>query len=237
MTEAAQVSDPCLGGSGSGRKGLLEVARVSQDSAVWDRPVAGILILASISLALAVRLDPNRGNISPHGDGGVEAERLVQVEVTGPSPAEGFHEVPAGTDLGAFLKGLGITDACGPPGSPVPETILGDLESLTLEKKGSCWEIRVGDVSAGRAFLLGRAMDISAAGIWDLTLLPGIGPATARKIVEDRMTRGPFRSVRDLARVKGLSARVLAKIEPLVTVSSPGDLGEDEMSRKRTRGP
>jgi hypothetical protein len=107
-----------------------------------------------------------------------------------------------------------------------------------LEKKGSCWEIRLGEVSAGRAFLLGRAMDINAAGIWDLTLLPGIGPATARKIVEDRMTRGPFRSVRDLARVKGLPARVLAGIETLVTASSTGDIpGEEEMSGKATGGP
>lgn len=219
-------------------RGPLEVGGVKQGAVVWGRSVAGILILAAVSLALAVRLDLIWQGISPTGDTGVTTDRLILVEVTGPSHAEGIYEVPSGTSLGAFLKGLGITDACRPPGPPLLEMILGDLKSLALEKKGSCWEIRVGDISAGRAFLLGRAMDINAAGIWDLTLLPGVGPATARKIVKDRMARGPFRSVRDLARVKGIPVTVLSRIEPLVTVSSRGDLpGEDQMSRREAGGP
>ncbi len=193
--------------------------------------MAGALILASISMASAVRPDAIWKVIFREWDGGVAAERLIQVEVTGPRFAEGIYQVPSGTALGAFLNGLGITGACRPPASPTPETILGDLTSLAVEEKGSCWEIRLGEISAGRAFLLGRPMDINAAGVWDLTLLPGVGPATARKIVKDRIEKGPFLSVRDLARVKGIPTTVLSGIGPLVTVSPKGDVsGEDRMS-------
>ncbi|MFO0953261.1 MAG: helix-hairpin-helix domain-containing protein [Isosphaeraceae bacterium] len=46
--------------------------------------------------------------------------------------------------------------------------------------------------------------------------LPGIGPVTARKIIEGR----PFAKVEDLARV-GVSARLIENLRPLVTISAP----------------
>jgi len=59
-------------------------------------------------------------------------------------------------------------------------------------------------------------VDINAAGIDDLVALPGIGPATAARIIEDRQNRGPYRSVDDLLRVKGIGPKKLARLRPLV---------------------
>jgi len=48
--------------------------------------------------------------------------------------------------------------------------------------------------------------------------LPGIGPATAAAIVTDREQHGPFASVDDLSRVRGIGPAKLAQLHDLVTV-------------------
>jgi competence protein ComEA len=48
--------------------------------------------------------------------------------------------------------------------------------------------------------------------------LPGVGPATAAAIVRDREQHGPFRSVGDLERVRGIGPAKLEQLHDLVTV-------------------
>jgi len=56
---------------------------------------------------------------------------------------------------------------------------------------------------------------------WDE--LPGIGPAKARAIVEDRERNGPFRSIDDLARVKGIGPKLLERLrEAIEARNAPG---------------
>ncbi|MDQ6699124.1 MAG: helix-hairpin-helix domain-containing protein [Acidobacteriota bacterium] len=60
---------------------------------------------------------------------------------------------------------------------------------------------------------MGAKIDLNSASAGDLDKLPGVGPATAKKIIAGR----PFTSVADLSRA-GVSASTIAKITPMVTV-------------------
>jgi DNA uptake protein ComE-like DNA-binding protein len=60
----------------------------------------------------------------------------------------------------------------------------------------------------------GQKVDLNTASEKDLDSLPGVGAATAKKIIAGR----PYSSVDDLSKA-GLSAAVIAKIAPLATVS------------------
>lgn len=60
-------------------------------------------------------------------------------------------------------------------------------------------------------------IDVNRADEAALQRLPGIGPALARRIVEARAER-PFRSVEDLARVRGIGPATVARLGDLVTV-------------------
>ncbi len=59
-------------------------------------------------------------------------------------------------------------------------------------------------------------IDLNTADLDALKTLPGIGPALARRILEDRAANGPYREAADLLRVKGIGPATLARIRPLL---------------------
>jgi competence protein ComEA len=69
-------------------------------------------------------------------------------------------------------------------------------------------------LAAGSALAAGALVDINTADQKTLESLPGVGPATAKEIVKGR----PYKSVDDLANVKGIGKSKLEKIKPLLSV-------------------
>jgi len=64
-------------------------------------------------------------------------------------------------------------------------------------------------------------VNLNTATSEQLQQVPGIGPATAGKIVQMRKTYGPFRSVDDLLAIRGLGAKRLEKMPKYLTVGKP----------------
>jgi competence ComEA-like helix-hairpin-helix protein len=63
-----------------------------------------------------------------------------------------------------------------------------------------------------------QPVDLTAATVKELEDLPGVGPTTAKAIVEFRTKSGRFRRVNDLLVIRGISEAKLAKMRPYVTV-------------------
>lgn len=61
-------------------------------------------------------------------------------------------------------------------------------------------------------------IDINRADAPALAQLHGVGPARAEAIVAERETNGPFRSIEDLSRVKGLGPSVIERNRDRVTI-------------------
>lgn len=59
-------------------------------------------------------------------------------------------------------------------------------------------------------------IDINKASWIEWSQIEEIGEATARKIIEDRETNGPFRNVSDLLRVKGIGPKTLERMRPFL---------------------
>lgn len=77
------------------------------------------------------------------------------------------------------------------------------------------------DLPGWRGMLLGRPLDLNAAGPDDLKALPGVGEKTSRLILEARERSGGFASVDDLGALPGLGAKRLDALRPWVRVSGP----------------
>ena len=65
---------------------------------------------------------------------------------------------------------------------------------------------------------LADKIDINRADAVALTALHGIGQAKAEAIVEYRRTHGPFRSIEELAQVKGLGNAILERNRDRITI-------------------
>ncbi|MFC5450299.1 ComEA family DNA-binding protein [Paenibacillus aestuarii] len=63
-------------------------------------------------------------------------------------------------------------------------------------------------------------LDLNTATAEQLDALPGIGPSKAQAIVEHRTKKGKFQRVEQLLEVKGIGAKMLEKLKPLVYVAT-----------------
>jgi len=64
-------------------------------------------------------------------------------------------------------------------------------------------------------------LDVNLASAAELERLPGVGPALAARIVDVRAREGPFGSVDDLRRVRGVGVATLERLRPRLVVNTP----------------
>jgi competence ComEA-like helix-hairpin-helix protein len=85
----------------------------------------------------------------------------------------------------------------------------------------------------------GERLDPNRATAAELDRLPGVGPATARAIVEARDTGATFLTAEDLLGVRGIGPATLAKLRPLLRLSAarappaPGGPGRRGVETRR----
>jgi competence protein ComEA len=65
----------------------------------------------------------------------------------------------------------------------------------------------------------GPALNLNAATAEQLEALPGVGKATADRILEYRQKSGGFKKVEDLMNVRGIGEKSFLKLKPLITVA------------------
>jgi competence protein ComEA len=66
-----------------------------------------------------------------------------------------------------------------------------------------------------------KPIDLNASTIKELEELPGVGPVTAKRIIDARQKSGRFRRVEDLLAIRGISTKRLEALRPYVKVVPP----------------
>lgn len=64
-------------------------------------------------------------------------------------------------------------------------------------------------------------ININTATVAQLETLPGIGRATAERILEYRQKIGGFKKIEDLMNVRGIGEKSFLRLKPLVTITPP----------------
>ncbi|NVM21946.1 MAG: helix-hairpin-helix domain-containing protein [Desulfobacterales bacterium] len=130
------------------------------------------------------------------------------VEVTGAVKKPGiyaFHNPPT---IHQAIRAAGGTtkSTLTPLGVPPEHLETGAL--LEVKPLGSqTAKLMLFQMSAGKRLSLGIPIEVNEAQVEDLALIPGVGQALARRIIEFRESHGPFKTWNDLRRVKGIGPR------------------------------
>lgn len=154
----------------------------------------------------------------------------IHVFVHGAVKAPDVYHLPAGSiveqaiesaggftadaDVDALNQALPLGDGAEIYIPTISETAAGGSPGITdLGARRQAEDGAAGLGSSGTALI-----NINTASLELLDTLPGIGPATAQKIVAHREERGPFQSIEAIMDVSGIGPAKFSQIESKITV-------------------
>ncbi|MDP2181427.1 MAG: ComEA family DNA-binding protein [Actinomycetota bacterium] len=157
----------------------------------------------------------------------VETTSTVWVHVVGAVRVPDIYELPAGSRAGDAIRAAGgLLGNAAQEGVNLARLVV-DGEQVRVPTQDE-WDAAGGaDVGGGSSSGVaaggsegasGALVDLNTADLTALDTLPGVGPATAARIVQDREENGPFASVDDLARVSGIGPKKLEALRDLACV-------------------
>lgn len=154
------------------------------------------------------------------------AQDSVCVHVSGAVCEPGVYRLATGSRVDDAVKEAGgfSDDACADAVNLA--RVVNDGEQIvvpTLEQVEQTDAAGVSDTSSvsGESFSSltdSGKVNINTADAAALDALPGIGPATAEKIVADRQSNGLFSTIEDLKRVSGIGEKKYAQLSDLICV-------------------
>jgi len=76
--------------------------------------------------------------------------------------------------------------------------------------------VQLSDMDAPALLSFGLPISLATASADDLELIPGIGPKTARALIEYRDRTGPIQRIGQIIDVRGIGPKTLEKIAPYI---------------------
>jgi competence protein ComEA len=175
--------------------------------------VVGVAAAAAILLVLHVvqrgstphPIPPLR--VATHTRAVSSATQLV-VDVAGAVRRPGLYHLAAGTRIADAVAAAGGATAHADVTLVNLAAPLADGEQVLVPVTGT--------VAAGAAPSPTAPLDLNTASAEQLDALPGVGPATAQKIIDYRQAHGPFRAIDELEGVPGIGPSKVAQLKGLV---------------------
>lgn len=160
------------------------------------------------------------------GTAPVDAAADVVVHVAGAVERPGVYELPVGSRVDHAIERAGGASPTADTGALNLAAVVPDGARVVVPEQGESLPsgAELGLDTAGVDGVPSSAgsgttavVDVNRAAAFELETLPGVGPATAAAIIEERERNGPFATVADLERVPGIGPVRLAAISELVT--------------------
>lgn len=160
----------------------------------------------------------------PDEEATAEAKGAIVVDVAGAVASPGVVELKDGARVADALGAAGGLAEDADLTSVNRAARLTDGQRVYVPRVGEQVAPVEGDGSAGAAgegtqsTATGQAVNINTAGLAELDALPGVGPATAQAIIDDREANGPFTAPEDLMRVSGIGEKKFEKLKSSICV-------------------
>ena len=90
---------------------------------------------------------------------------------------------------------------------------------MKLIKHSICILLLLALLGVGLPAVAGQKLNLNSATVEQLIEIKGIGEVLAQRIVTYRQTHHGFKNLEELANVKGVGAKTLAKLQPYLTLT------------------
>ncbi len=148
------------------------------------------------------------------------ALKRLLVHVAGAVARPGVYELPEGARVADAVEIAGGAQAEADLDRLNLAAKVADGQRVGVPRKGEPLD-DAGAMASGGGSADGSGgglVNLNTANLAQLETLPGVGPATAAKIVSYRQERGGFKSVRDLLNIRGIGEARFAELRDRVTV-------------------
>ena len=210
----------------------VSLARIIQLVRWWGvkRVVGGVIgaLGAALVVYFAVRVEPPpveqsipmpipASSALIGASSGPSPSELLTVHVGGEVQHPGVYTLQGGSRvIDAVEAAGGVTSRAFPDAINLAAPLV-DAVQVIVPRKGSPIVHRPEQAAAIAAPAGNALVNINSASASELDELPGVGPATAKAIVETRAKKGSFGSAEDLLDVPGIGQAKLAQIRSLIT--------------------
>jgi len=178
-----------------------------------------IILVSSGFLLFSVK---KTGGVSINNSGENKNRQICKVDVEGAVLHPGVYNLSPEDR---------VEDAIRAAGGPLPQADLSKVSKSLAAKVTDEERIMVpfssgnsvtesassGSASSGSANPQGL-VNINTASLAELDTLPGIGPATAQKIIDYRESNGSFSTIEDIINVSGIGQAKFDKIKNMITI-------------------
>jgi competence protein ComEA len=171
--------------------------------------IAFCLIMAVIPFIFWMTQRTHKDKIPVFAD---QCSNCRAVEIIEDGQRAGMYFVPEGITVNGLLKAAGFEQRVG------NDIALKTGMRLVVNPPPASPGISVIEMPNSVRFSVGLPMDINKAGEEDLTLVKGIGPATAQKIIALRTELKGFTDMKQLMKVKGIKEKRLAELQKYLYV-------------------
>jgi len=185
----------------------------------WLAILGGALFLARQPAAEPIEIipPPTSAIIAPAAS---PTPGPLRVDVAGAVKTPGVYTLP---------RGSLVSDAIAAAGGPAADADLDRInKALSVQDGAQVYVPRIAQpipttinapapspvTRGGQVSVTEKPVDLNTASVDELDTLPGVGPATAQRIIEGQ----PYGAVEDLLRVKGIGQATFDKLKDLVTV-------------------
>ncbi len=202
------------------------------DKKLMVKVIAGVILIA---VALTFYLAKNKaqdddltisdipanaqGTVAESTAPAIEKEVTIMVDVAGAVVNPSVVELPEGSRVFEAVEKAGGLTAEGDTGAINQAEILSDGQKIYIPTKQ---EMKDAENNGGFSVSSGSGkqglININTANSAALQELPGVGPATAEKIISYRSENGKFKSIEDLKNVSGIGDKTFEKMKSKITV-------------------
>lgn len=161
------------------------------------------LVLAVIPFIILISRSLHRDEIPVFAD---QCPDCLAVEIVENHQSSGIYFVPPGTRLNEFLQSAGRQK------TSQNDMPLKNGMRLSIDESG-LKNVVAGEMSDSTKLSIGLPIDINKATEKDLILVKGIGPSTAKRIMDLRQKLKGFQDIKQLMLIEGIKEKKLKEIK------------------------